>query len=128
MNIRSRWLRRNVASGQRVQYLCNGLDWRYPDMETLGGLPICLFAYQCAWEQWLDTNHKHSKGIWVKVAKKDSTITTVSYSEALEVALCYGWIDGQKKPYDQDISEKDWDIRIHKYTASDQVCCCVNGQ
>ncbi len=72
-------------------------------METLGGLPIGLFAYQCAWEQWLDTNHVHSKGIWVKVAKKDSTITTVSYSEALEVALCYGWIDGQKKPYDQDM-------------------------
>lgn len=70
-------------------------------METLGGLPICLFADRCAWEQWLDTNHEHSKGIWVKVAKKDST--TVSYSEALEVALCYGWIDGQKKTYDEDM-------------------------
>lgn len=72
-------------------------------MATLGGLPICLFAYQCAWEQWIDTNHEHSTGIWVKVAKKDSTITTLAYSEALEVALCYGWIDGQKKPYDQDM-------------------------
>jgi uncharacterized protein YdeI (YjbR/CyaY-like superfamily) len=62
-----------------------------------------LFAHQAAWEQWLETNHEHSHGLWVKVAKKDSPITTLSYAEALEVALCYGWIDGQKKPYDRDL-------------------------
>ena len=72
-------------------------------MEALGELQICLFACQGAWEQWLDTHHEQSKGIWVKVARRDSPITTVSYSEALDVALCYGWIDGQKKPYDQDM-------------------------
>lgn len=59
-------------------------------MKTLGGLPLGVFAYQDAWEQWLDANHEQSQGIWVKVAKKDSTITTVSYAEALDVALCYG--------------------------------------
>ncbi|OFW76974.1 MAG: hypothetical protein A2201_12100 [Alicyclobacillus sp. RIFOXYA1_FULL_53_8] len=72
-------------------------------MEVLAGLPIVLFASQGAWEQWLDTYHERSEGIWVKIAKKDSETTTVSYSEALEVALCYGWIDGQKKPYDLDM-------------------------
>lgn len=72
-------------------------------METLAGLPIVLFVSQGAWEQWLDTYHERSEGIWVKISKKDSRETTVSYSEALEVALCYGWIDGQKKSYDQDM-------------------------
>lgn len=71
-------------------------------MEELAGLQIESFASQDAWEQWLDTYHERSQGIWVKIAKKDSAVTTVSYSEALEVALCYGWIDGQKKSYDQD--------------------------
>lgn len=72
-------------------------------MEALAGLPIVLFASQGTWEQWLDTYHERSQGIWVKIAKKDSATTTVSYSEALEVALCYGWIDGQKKSHDQDM-------------------------
>jgi uncharacterized protein YdeI (YjbR/CyaY-like superfamily) len=72
-------------------------------MEELAGLQIVLFASQGAWEQWLDTYHERSEGIWVKIAKKDSETPTVSYSEALEVALCYGWIDGQKKSYDQDM-------------------------
>jgi len=90
-------------------------------METLGGLPIWGFAHQDAWEQWLDENHEQSQGIWSKVAKKDSTITTVSYAEALEVALCYGWIDGQKKPYDQDL----W---LQKFTPrrSKSAWCRVN--
>jgi uncharacterized protein YdeI (YjbR/CyaY-like superfamily) len=72
-------------------------------MEELAGLQIVLFASQGAWEQWLDTYHERSEGIWVKIAKKDSETPTVPYSEALKVALCYGWIDGQKKSYDQDM-------------------------
>lgn len=63
-------------------------------MEELAGLPIELFASQDAWEQWLDTYHERPHGIWVKISKKDSERTTVTYSEALDVALCYGWIDG----------------------------------
>lgn len=72
-------------------------------MEELAGLPIELFASQDAWEQWLETYHERSHGIWVKISKKDSERTTVTYSEALDVALCYGWIDAQKKPYDQEM-------------------------
>lgn len=71
-------------------------------MEEPAGLQIVLFPSQDAWVQWLDTYHERPEGIWVKIARKDSETPTVSYSEALEVALCYGWIDGQKKSYDQD--------------------------
>src|SRR5207247_1737787 len=54
------------------------------------------FASQVAWEEWLAANHSTSKGLWLKIAKKDSGIESVSYTAALESALCYGWIDGQK--------------------------------
>ena len=50
------------------------------------------------WAEWLDNNHAKSPGIWLRLAKKDSRLTSVAYKEALDVALCYGWIDGQKKP------------------------------
>jgi uncharacterized protein YdeI (YjbR/CyaY-like superfamily) len=55
------------------------------------------FAHRKAWAAWLDKNHSKSAGIWVGLAKKAASTESVSYSEALEVALCYGWIDGQKK-------------------------------
>ena len=63
-------------------------------------LPILSFDTQRQWEAWLDKHHTDTKGIWLKVSKKDSGISSVSYSEALDVALCYGWIDGQKAPFD----------------------------
>jgi uncharacterized protein YdeI (YjbR/CyaY-like superfamily) len=50
---------------------------------------------------WLTENHSQSDGIWLRIYKKDSEVTTVTYAEALDQALCYGWIDGQKKPYDE---------------------------
>lgn len=71
------------------------------NMDTLSGLPILMFVSQGAWNEWLDTNHGQSQGMWLKIAKKDSKVATVSYGEALEEALCYGWIDGQKKSFDQ---------------------------
>ncbi len=55
------------------------------------------FAHRKAWAAWLDKNHGKSSGIWVRLAKKGSAGQSVTYSEALEVALCFGWIDGQKK-------------------------------
>ena len=67
-------------------------------METLGGLPIGLFADQQAWEQWLDTNQEWAQGIWVKVAKKDSMITTVSYAEALDRLFAMGGSMDKKSP------------------------------
>jgi len=55
-----------------------------------------LLENQDAWWKWLDQNHESSPGVWLQIAKKGSGNKSVSYPEALEVALCYGWIDGQK--------------------------------
>ncbi len=63
-------------------------------------LPIMAFESAGAWEAWLAGNHSRSSGIWLKLAKRDSAAPSVSYAEALEVALCYGWIDGQKERLD----------------------------
>ena len=60
-------------------------------------LPIKVFASQETWERWLERNHAKAEGIWLKLAKKASRKRTVSYPEAVEVALCYGWIDGQTR-------------------------------
>jgi uncharacterized protein YdeI (YjbR/CyaY-like superfamily) len=57
-----------------------------------------LFKSQPAWAAWLEKNHLKSAGLWLRLAKKDSDLQSVSYREAIEVALCYGWIDGQKRP------------------------------
>ncbi len=64
--------------------------------------PIKVFASQETWERWLDRNHGNEEGVWLKVAKKSSGKRTVSVPEALEIALCYGWIDGQRKAFDVD--------------------------
>lgn len=49
---------------------------------------------------WLEKNHLHSEGIWLRIFKKDSHEKSLSYAEALDQALCFGWIDGQKRPFD----------------------------
>ena len=64
---------------------------------TESSQPVLLFRRQKDWETWLDANHATSSGVWLRLAKKGSAIESVSYGEALEVALCYGWIDAQKK-------------------------------
>lgn len=69
-------------------------------MEEKQGLPILPFASQRKWEEWLDKHHATSKGLWLKLAKKDSGIESLNYAEALDIALCYGWIDGQKGAFD----------------------------
>ena len=63
-------------------------------------LPIMAFETQSTWEDWLDEHHADTKGAWLKIAKKGAVIPTISYAEALEGALCYGWIDGQKAALD----------------------------
>jgi uncharacterized protein YdeI (YjbR/CyaY-like superfamily) len=57
-------------------------------------LAVKRFRSQKAWETWLQRNHEKSPGVWLEFAKKGSGLVTVTYKEALEVALCYGWIDG----------------------------------
>lgn len=61
-----------------------------------------LFTSQKDWAKWLDKNHACSAGLWLRLAKKASELKSVTYAEALDVALCYGWIDGQKKSYDEE--------------------------
>ena len=60
------------------------------------------FASQEAWREWLAANHADADGVWLKFAKKASGLASVSYTEAVEVALIYGWIDGQAKGIDEN--------------------------
>lgn len=53
-----------------------------------------------AWEAWLAAGHANSPGVWLKIAKKGSGVPSVDYSQAVDAALCYGWIDGQKNSHD----------------------------
>jgi uncharacterized protein YdeI (YjbR/CyaY-like superfamily) len=72
-------------------------------------LPIVRFPEPADWAAWLETNHVDSPGVWLQLAKKGAALRSLSYAEALEVALCYGWIDGQKRAYD----ESSW---LQKFT------------
>lgn len=65
-------------------------------------LPVMSFGSTDAWDAWLAAHHADSPGLWLKIAKKGAAGTTISYSDALDVALCHGWIDGQKGRYDDD--------------------------
>jgi uncharacterized protein YdeI (YjbR/CyaY-like superfamily) len=58
---------------------------------------IRVFATQKEWNAWLKKNYRKSTGQWLRLAKKESALKLVTYAEALEIALCYGWIDGQKR-------------------------------
>lgn len=64
-------------------------------------LPVVAFADEAAWEAWLIA-HPNAPGLWLKIAKKTSGIASVDYAGALDVALCHGWIDGQKRGFDAD--------------------------
>src|SRR5262245_25768743 len=72
-------------------------------------LSILPFANKKKWADWLAKQHTKSAGMWLKLAKKNTGIASVTYEEALDVALCYGWIDGQKGSFD----EKYW---LQKFT------------
>ena len=65
-------------------------------------LPITLFKDGKAWETWLKKHAATSRGLWLRLAKKSAALKSLTYAEALDVALCHGWIDGQKKSHDQD--------------------------
>jgi uncharacterized protein YdeI (YjbR/CyaY-like superfamily) len=64
--------------------------------------PTIAFASREEWAAWLAEHHEDDEGVWLKLAKKASGIASVTQSEAVEVALCFGWIDGQAKPVDDD--------------------------
>ena len=67
-------------------------------------LPVLLFDHAAGWESWLAQNHDTSRGVWLQLAKKKSGRKSVTYVEAVEAALCYGWIDGQAKGLDEEFS------------------------
>jgi uncharacterized protein YdeI (YjbR/CyaY-like superfamily) len=77
--------------------------------KLLNDIPIIPFKTPKEFERWLSKNHNELNGIWLNFFKMDSGIKSITYREALDEALCYGWIDGQAKPYD----EKSW---LQKFT------------
>jgi uncharacterized protein YdeI (YjbR/CyaY-like superfamily) len=64
-------------------------------------LPVILFETEKQWNNWLETNG-NTGGVWMRIAKKKSKLVSINYDQALEVALCFGWIDGLKKAFDDD--------------------------
>jgi uncharacterized protein YdeI (YjbR/CyaY-like superfamily) len=76
--------------------------------KTKRDLPIVAFKSQQAWDDWLASQRADSKGLWLKLAKKSSGIVSVSKPEAIDTALCHGWIDGQIDSLD----DKYWLVRF----------------
>ena len=73
-----------------------------------GDLPVIAFATREAWESWLSAQPADAKGLWLKLARKSSGIPTVSREDAVDTALCHGWIDGQLDAFD----ENHWLVRF----------------
>ncbi len=73
--------------------------------------PVIFFASQDEFRAWMEAEHDKSDGIWAKFAKKASGIQSLNYAEALDVALCFGWIDGQTKSVDDTYYLQRWTPR-----------------
>lgn len=71
-------------------------------MNEKSEIPILSFSTQIEFEKWIKQNVKSTEGIWLKFAKKNSGIVSISPEQALEIALCFGWIDGQRKSFDEN--------------------------
>jgi uncharacterized protein YdeI (YjbR/CyaY-like superfamily) len=65
-------------------------------------LPVISFISVRQWERWLSSNHADTKGIWLQFYKKNAGVKSITHAEALDAALCYGWIDGQLKKSDEE--------------------------
>ena len=70
-------------------------------MKTQTELPIIAFQSQKKWRNWLLKNHAGANGVWLRLYKKDSGVKSINHDLALDEALCFGWIDGQAKSYDE---------------------------
>lgn len=77
-------------------------------------IPTTEFRSRKEWEKWLKGNHSAVLGIWLKFAKKDSGIKTITYEEAIEIALCYGWIDSQKNRWMHNIGCRSFLPEVRK--------------
>lgn len=69
---------------------------------VIDDLKIVSFTSVSKWELWLKENHTKSPGVWLRISKVGSPEKTVTYAEALDGALCYGWIDGRKEKFDEE--------------------------
>jgi uncharacterized protein YdeI (YjbR/CyaY-like superfamily) len=81
---------------------------RTGDTEFRTGLPIFFFENQATFEGWLAAEPRISAGLWLRFAKKGSGLTTLTKAEAIDAALCHGWIDGQLDKYD----DRSWIVRF----------------
>ncbi|MEU3451471.1 YdeI/OmpD-associated family protein [Streptomyces thermolilacinus] len=70
-------------------------------MDELNGVEVVAFRDAGAFEEWLERHHTRAEGVWVKVAKKKSGVPSVTDAELVDVGLCYGWISGQRRAYDE---------------------------
>lgn len=70
-------------------------------MESKNGLPLLAFRTAADWDLWLSQQPRESKGLWLKLAKKGSGLDSVSRQDAIDCALCHGWIDGQLQKHDE---------------------------
>jgi len=70
-------------------------------MEMHKDLPVYLFTTPKEWEEWLGENYDKASAIWLKFAKKNTGAVSITYEESLEIALCYGWIDGLINKFDE---------------------------
>jgi uncharacterized protein YdeI (YjbR/CyaY-like superfamily) len=68
----------------------------------LGDAPQLTLASAAEWEAWLEENHDSADGVWLRIAKKGSGKTTVTIPEALDLCLCFGWIDSNRRALDDD--------------------------
>lgn len=90
-------------TGERIQNGIKGGEIKGLQANMVAGkdYETRLFADQAAWRRWLHQHHADVPGLWMQFAKKASGLMSVNYAEALEVALCYGWIDGQVQKFDE---------------------------
>jgi uncharacterized protein YdeI (YjbR/CyaY-like superfamily) len=84
--------------------------------------PIILFADRDAFREWLGEHHASQPGLWLRIAKAASPLRSVTYAEALDLALCFGWIDGQKRSYDAQSFLQKFTPRQTRSSWSKQNC------
>jgi len=70
-------------------------------MELKNGIKTCIAADRNQWRRWLEENHQSEKSVWLIIYRKESRIPSVTYSEAVDEALCFGWIDSKPNKRDE---------------------------
>jgi uncharacterized protein YdeI (YjbR/CyaY-like superfamily) len=98
----ARWTDRAIAQGASLTWETPIVAANRVERHPSDGWVVLPFETRQAFEAWLDTHHLEQPGLWVKFAKKGRGIASISFPEALEVAMCYGWVDSKMHRYDDD--------------------------